>query len=208
MPQKLDLYKENKAEYAAKLAPAVVKIGPAVYLSISGRGAPGGNAFSEAIGALYGVAFTIKMAHKFGGKQDYAVCKLEGVWPNLDFDEVNPDRESWTWRLMIRTPKFITKKDLSQAVETLIKRGKGPDVKRVELQPLTEGQCVQALHVGPYKEEGPKIKAMRDFAEKQGLRVVGAHHEIYLSDPRRVAPAKLRTILRQPVKPARFKKAE
>jgi hypothetical protein len=198
--EKLDLYRDNKKEYAATSKPALVEIGPAVYLSISGRGAPGGGAFSDAIGALYGVAFTIKMTRKFAGKGDYAVCKLEALWPNLNWDDPAPDREQWAWQLMIRTPKFVTEKDVTQAIETLLKRGKGADVQRIGLQPLREGVCVQALHVGPYDNEGKTVAAMWAFAEKQGLCPAGAHHEIYLSDPRRVAAAKLKTILREPVR--------
>jgi hypothetical protein len=200
--EKVDLYKDNKKEYAATAKPALVEIGPAIYLSISGRGAPGGDAFSEAVGALYGVAFTVKMTRKFAGKRDYAVSKLEGLWPDLKCGESMPDKEQWTWQLMIRTPKFITQKDVSQAVETLLKRQKGPEVQRVELQSLTEGLCVQALHVGPYEAEGKTIATMQAFAERQGLRFAGTHHEIYLSDPRRVAASKLKTILRQPVRKA------
>jgi len=197
--EKVDLYKENKKEYAATAKPALVEMGPAVYLSISGQGAPGGDAFSAAIGALYGVAFTVKMTRKFAGKQDYAVSKLEALWPNMNRDDATPDKELWTWQLMIRTPKFVTQKDVNQAIETLMKRGKGADVQRVELRPLSEGLCVQALHVGAYENEGKTAAAMRTFAEKQGLRIAGPHHEIYLSDPRRVEASKLKTILRTPV---------
>jgi hypothetical protein len=192
--EKLDLYKENKAEYAATRKPALITARPAFYLGIEGKGAPGGGAFTDAIGALYGVAFTVKMTRKFAGKQDYVVSKLEARWPDL-----TTDREQWVWRLMIRTPKFVSQAEVTQAIETLIKRGKGSDVQRVELSPLSEGLCVQALHVGPYDREEETVAMMRAFAEKQGLRFAGVHHEIYLSDPRRVDPSKLRTILRQPV---------
>ena len=101
--------------------------------------------------------------------------------------------------MMIRTPKFITQKDIAQAVAILQKRGKGAEVERVRLESLKEGLCVQALHVGPYENECATIAAMKSFAESEGLKVHGVHHEIYLSDPRRVAPAKLKTILRLPV---------
>ncbi len=194
--EKIDLYKDNKKEYAATPKPAIVEVGPVVYLSIGGKGAPGGSEFSDAVGALYGIAFTVKMTRKFAGKQDYSVCKLEGLWP--DFSGDTP-KEQWTWQLMIRTPKFVTKKDIEQAVQTLLKRGKGKDAHRVELVTLREGKCVQALHVGPYEEEARTATAMQAFAEKQGLRLTGPHHEIYLSDPRRVEPAKIKTILRIPV---------
>jgi hypothetical protein len=198
--EKLDLYKDHKQEYAAKPKPALVETRPAVYLSIGGKGAPGGAAFSDAIGALYGMAFTIKMTRKFAGKPDYTVCKLEALWPNLNCGVTPPDKDQWTWELMIRTPKFITQEDLRQAVAKLKKRGKGNGVERVALRPLEEGLCVQALHVGPYEEEGKTIAPMLALAEKEGLRPAGPHHEIYLSDPRRVEPSKLKTILRQPVR--------
>ena len=200
--EKVDLYKDNRKEYAATPKPALVEVGRAVYLAISGKGAPGGQAFSEAIGALYGVAFTVKMTRKFAGKRDYAVCKLEALWPDLKCGEPMPDKEQWTWQLMIRTPRFITQKDVSQAIGTLLKRGKGAEVRRVELKSLTEGLCVQALHVGPYDEEERTIAAMQALAKSKGLRFSGTHHEIYLSDPRRLAPSKLKTILRVPVKKA------
>ena len=200
--EKVDLYKDNKKEYAATPKPALVEIGPAVYLAMSGKGAPGSAAFTDAIGALYGVAFTIKMTRKFAGKRDYAVCKLEALWPDLKCGEAMPPKEQWAWQLMIRTPKFITQKDLSHAVATLLKRGKRPDVRRVELQTITEGLCAQVLHVGPYDDEGRTIATMQALAESKGLHFSGTHHEIYLSDPRRVAPAKLKTILRVPVQPA------
>jgi hypothetical protein len=197
--EKIDLYKDNKDEYKATPKPALVETRPAVYLSITGQGAPGGSAFSDAIGALYGVAFTAKMTRKFAGKRDYVVCKLEAFWPNLNCEGATTDKEQWPWELAIRTPKFVTQTDVSQAVETLMKRGKGTDVQRVALRSVIEGMCVQALHMGPYENEGTTLAKMRTFAEKHGLRAAGAHHEIYLSDPRRVEPSKLKTILRQPV---------
>ncbi len=196
--EKVDLYKAKKTEYAATPKPSVVKIGPASYLSISGKGAPGGTAFSDAIGALYGVAFTVKMTRKFAGKRDYAVCKLEARYPNLSCASM-PPKEEWTWDLMIRTPEFVTKKEVSTAIATLQKRGKGKEAERVTLDSLTEGLCVQALHVGPYDKEAETIASMQAFAESKRLKFAGIHHEVYLSDPRRVAPEKLKTILRIPV---------
>ena len=200
-PPKLDLYKLHKAEYAATRKPALVELKPATYLAIAGQGAPGGEAFTASIGALYGVAFTIKMTRKFAGKQDYAVCKLEGQWwtePDSDFGKLPP--EQWRWKLLIRTPDFISEADLRQAVAVLLKRGKGEDVKRVRLESLAEGPCVQMLHVGPYDKECETIAVMQTFAQKKGLEFSGKHHEIYLSDPRRVPPERLKTILRHPVR--------
>lgn len=199
--QKIDLYKLHKTEYAATRKPALVEIKPATYLAISGQGAPGGERFTASIGALYGVAFTIKMTRKFAGKQDYAVCKLEGQWwsdPGKDLAKLPLDQ--WLWNLLMRTPEFINEEDLRQAVAVLLKRGKGEDVKRVRLETLAEGPCVQMLHVGPYDKECETILVMKAFAEKQQLQFSGKHHEIYLSDPRRVPPDRLKTILRQPVR--------
>lgn len=198
---KLDLYSRHSKEYAASQTAALVAVGPATYLSISGQGAPGGAAFSEAIGALYGVAFTVKMTRKFAGKTDYAVCKLEGLWPGFKDGCLPADKDQWTWEMMIRTPEFVKDSDIKQAVAVLQKRGKGAGADRVRLTTFNEGLCVQALHVGPYDKEGETICKMNAFAESKGLKLSGVFHEIYLSDPRRVDPARLKTILRHPVAP-------
>ena len=198
--EKIDLYKLNKSAYVAKRKPVMVELEPARYLTIDGQGAPGGQEFTACIGALYGMAFTIKMTRKFGGLQDYGVCKLEGLWwsdSTPDLGKMKP--EEWCWKLLIRTPDFVTRADLAKAVATLLKRGKGQEVKRVKLEELKEGTCVQMLHVGPYDKECETIALMKAFAESKGRRFHGRHHEIYLSDPRRVPPERLKTILREPV---------
>ena len=197
--QKIDLYKLHKDEYVTPRKPILVKTEPAQYLAISGQGAPGSDRFSACIGALYAVAFTIKMTRKFARKQDYAVCKLEGQW----FFEVDPARipkDQWQWKLLIRTPDFIKEADRQQAVGTLLKKRKSRDVEEVKLETINEGQCVQMLHIGPYDREHETIALMRAFAEHKALKLVGPHHEIYLSDPRRTPPERLKTILREPVK--------
>jgi hypothetical protein len=198
--EKLDLFKVNP-EYAAKPKPALVKTGPAVYLAVDGQGSPDGDAFGEAIGALYGMAFTIKMTRKFAGLGDYAVSKLEALWPEKNFDP-GVDKAQWKWTVMIRTPEFVAAGDLTKAADVLIKRSKGAGVDKVRLMRLNEGLCVQALHIGPYDEACRTVEAMKQLAEKNGLKFAGAHHEVYLSDPRRVEPARLKTILREPVKKA------
>ena len=195
---KIDLYKLNKAEYFARQKPALIKTKPARYLSIAGQGKPGGERFSACIGALYAMAFTIKMSRKFAGKQDYAVCKLEGLW-YFDGDPAGIPKEQWRWKLLIRTPSFVAETDRKKAVAALLARGKPREVEEVVLETLKEGRCVQMLHVGPYDRECETIEMMKDFAEKQGFQFAGPHHEIYLSDPRRVAPERLKTILREPV---------
>ncbi|MCX5772495.1 MAG: GyrI-like domain-containing protein [Candidatus Hydrogenedentes bacterium] len=197
--QKIDLYKLYKDEYVTPRKPILVKTKPAQYLAISGQGAPGSDRFSACIGALYAVAFTIKMTRKFARKQDYAVCKLEGQW----FFEADPARipmDKWQWKLLIRTPDFINETDRQQAVATLREKRKPHEVEEVKLETINEGQCVQMLHIGPYDREHETIALMRAFAEQKGLKLVGPHHEIYLSDPRRTPPERLKTILREPAK--------
>jgi len=196
--EKLDLYKLHKDEYVTPKKPALLQNKPAQYLAIKGQGAPGGERFTACIGALYGVAFTIKMTRKFAGKGDYAVCKLEGQW-FFEGDLAKIPKEHWKWKLMIRTPDFITEADRKQALAALLKKGKSREVEEVKLETIDEGRCVQMLHVGPYEEEGETIALMRSLAESKGFKLTGPHHEIYLSDPRRVPPERLKTILREPV---------
>jgi len=197
---KLDLYKKYKGDYVASTKPALITVKRAPYLAITGRGEPGGQAFQAKMSALYGAAFTIKMARKAAGR-DYAVCKLEGLWwgKRKTADLWSEPKAQWNWNLMIRVPDFIKQKDLDDAVAALIRKGKGPEVTQVKLETIDEGNCVQMLHVGPYDAEPDTIARMLAFARQQGLSFRGLHHEIYLSDPRRVAPEKLRTILRHPV---------
>jgi hypothetical protein len=198
---KLDLYKENKGDYVTPKKPVLLDVAPATYLTIIGKGKPGGDSFQQKLGALYNIAFTIKMANKFAGR-DYALCKLEGIWwtsgASKNFATTDPD--SWNWKLIIRTPDFITGDDLAAAVATALAKGKDAMVKQVKLERIEEGRCVQMLHLGEYAHERETIDAMLAFAASKGLKPYGRHHEIYLSDPRRVAPAKLRTILRSQVK--------
>jgi hypothetical protein len=193
MPEKIDLYKLHKADYVTPKEPVFVTIAAAKYLTVDGQGDPGGEVFQAMLGALYGAAYTIKMTKKFAG-QDYKVCGLEGLW--WGFEQA---RESWCWKLMIRVPDFIAARDLKSAVATLKEKGKGDLPAKVALEKIKEGRSVQVLHVGPYSTEPATVERMKAFAEKSGLTPRGRHHEIYLSDPRRVAPEKLRTILRFPV---------
>jgi hypothetical protein len=113
---------------------------------------------------------------------------------------IEQSRSRWRWKVLIRMPAFVTAADVQAARKHLRARGKGKAVAQVRLERLAEGRCVQMLHVGPYADEGPTMDAMLAFAKAKGLRFTGKHHEIYRSDPRRVKPAKLRTILRHPVR--------
>lgn len=196
---KLDLYRRHKAEYVARKNPALVRVGPARYLSVNGRGDPNGPGFGAAVGVLYGVAFTIKMAKK-AAKTDYVVAKLEGLWWGGRRGKllIDSPRNTWRWKILIRVPPFVTASDLARARRELVRRGKSGGT--VRLESLREGRVVQLLHVGPYDREHASLGRMEEFARSQRVRFTGRHHEIYLSDPRRVAPAKLRTILRRPVR--------
>jgi hypothetical protein len=192
MSQKLDLYEQHADEYVARKTPLLVDTRAARYLTIEGEGEPGGKEFQDCVGALYAIAFTIKMAKKFSG-HDYHVCKLEGLWSEPDASG------QCRWKLMIRTPDFIKDKDVLNAIDVCCQRGKKNLVTGIELETIKEGKCVQALHVGPYSTETDTIRDMEEFAANEGYRLAGMHHEIYLSDPRRVPPERLKTILRHPV---------
>ncbi len=200
LASKLDLYRKYKNDYLAPKSPVVVRLKPAVYLTLSGQGSPCNEAFSDSIGALYAVAYTLKMAKKKSGR-DYKVCMLEGLWwaatPGADLMHEPP--EEWRWKLLIRTPEFIRTKDVQQAAALLLKKGKSARVAEVKIEKLDEGKCVQMLHVGPYAQENQTITMMQMYAASNDLSFRGIHHEIYLSDPRRVAETKLKTILRHPV---------
>jgi hypothetical protein len=199
--QKLDLYKTHKSEYVTPKKPVLVNVKPALYLSVQGKGEPGGEVFQKNVGALYGIAYTVKFMKKFAGR-DYKVCQLEGLWwgsgKGMEFFKKPP--KTWNWKLIVRVPDFIKAKDLRDAVKLLKEKGKGDGADKVRLEKIREGKCVQMLHVGPYNQEQGTIAQMMDFAREKGLTVHGRHHEIYLSDPRRVPASRLRTILRHPVR--------
>ncbi len=202
--EKVDLFKKHHAEYVAPSKPQLITVGPARYLAVTGRGRPGGEEFQAKLGALFGVAFTIKMTRKFAGKGDYVVGKLEGqYWPDPGVpDPFDPPLDEMNWRLMIRTPAVVGASDVKDAVAKLTAKGKGDRADEVAVYDVTQGVCVQMLHVGPYDREIESIKRMLAFAEPQGYTYGGPHHEIYLSDPRRVPPERLRTILRLPLSKA------
>jgi hypothetical protein len=191
MSQKLDLYKEHAGEYVAGRTPAFVQTGRAQYLTIEGDGDAGGMEFQDCVGALYAIAFTIKMAKRYAG-HDYHVAKLEGLWSGLG------EQGDTQWKLMIRTPEFIDADDLRNAITVCVGR-KHSLAEQVRLETLDEGVCVQALHIGSYQSETETVRLLETAAARAGYRLAGPHHEIYLSDPRRVPTERLRTILRYPV---------
>lgn len=197
---KLDLFKQFKEEYAANAKPRLVTVNPAKYLSVSGRGAPGGELFVKKLSALYGVAFAVKMSRKQQG-QDYAISKLEGLWwGDFGYESFSfLPQDTWNWTLLLRTPDFVGPTDIRSGARALLAKGKAQEVAEVAPFSLDEGLCVQMLHRGPYQDEYKTLELMLAYAQEQGLKMHGLHHEIYLSDPRKTAPDKLKTVLRLPV---------
>jgi hypothetical protein len=198
---KLDLRKELKQYYTAKKRPEVIDVPPGNFLTIVGRGEPGGEAYAAAIQALYGMSFTLKFKSKAEGL-DFTVMALEGFWWWDDrrvFDlEGAPPRDEWNWKSMMRQPDFITK-EMVDEVRPEVREKRGPAVDEVALETFHEGLSAQILHRGPYSEEGPTVLRLHEFIEESGYKMRGRHHEIYLSDPRRSKPENIKTIIRQPI---------
>lgn len=188
----------------ATQTPEIVAVPPLQYLAIDGAGSPNDNpVFEAATAALYGCAYTIKFARKKAGLEpEYSVQPLEGLWWVADADPAQyrtVSLEQWRWRLLIGQPDFITPEEVAAAKSELASK-KGIDTSGLRLERMEEGLCVQILYIGPYKDEHPTIDRMHVWAQEQGYALHGLHHEIYLGDPRKSAPEKLKTILRQPVR--------
>ena len=198
----IDLKKTLKPYYTASAAkPAIIDVPAMNALMIDGQGDPNGPAFMEAIGTLYSVAYTLKFTFKKEKVIDYPVMALEGLWCADDMADFLADkRENWRWTVLIVLPDVVTKKDVIQAINAVKKKAKFPRFPEVRFEKIREGKSAQILHIGPYAEERPTIERLHQFVEEQGYALRGKHHEIYLSDPRRSAPEKLRTIIRHPVK--------
>jgi hypothetical protein len=187
----IDLVKQFKEEYAQAKKPLLLKTRPARYLSIEGEGKPGEQGFQDAMGALFTVAYTIKMKRKFAGETDYKVAPPEAIYHCCS---------PWKWQLMIRVPEFIRKADLVAARKAIEAKKKPVPFEKVNLVKVSEGLCVQMLHVGPYDQVQRVVEAMASFADAQGYELAGPHHEIYFSDPHRVKPEKLKTLVRHPAR--------
>ena len=200
---KQDLRKELKQYYTAKRKPELIDVPEGVFLTIVGQGDPNGDEYQQAMMALYGAAYTLKFRQKERGR-DFTVMGLEGLWwtDETVFDPNDPARRArWRWKSMIRQPDWLTKEMLEEVL-TELREKRGGKVDHVKLERFHEGLSAQVMHLGPYSEEGPTITMLHRWVERQGLRLRGYHHEIYLSDPRRTAPEKIRTIIRHPVEKA------
>jgi hypothetical protein len=169
------------------------------YIMMDGSGAPESAAFSRAIGIMYNLAYTTKFRSKKLLKKDYGVMALEGLWWVGGTKFELAERDDWLWTLMIVQPDFVTDEIFFEALDEVRKKKNPPGVDGARLETLDEGLCVQTLHIGPYSTESKSIAKLEAFAKNHGYRMAGKHHEIYLGDPRRAAPSKLRTIIRHPV---------
>ena len=205
-----DYKKEYKEFYMPKNRLELVEVPAMNYIAVRGKGDPNdeNGTYKEAIGLLYGIAFTIKMSykgnHKIDGYFDYVVPPLEGFWWQEGVCGVDyAHKADFCWISLIRLPDFVTREDFEWAVSEATEKKK-MDFSRVEFLTYTEGLCVQCMHLGPYDDEPETVRQMEVYANEQGYEIditdTRYHHEIYLSDARRCKPEKLKTVIRHPVR--------
>ena len=205
-----DYKKEYKEFYLPPTTPGIVTVPAMNFLAVRGQGDPNeeDGAYKQALGMLYAVAFTIKMSkmgkHKLEGYFDYVVPPLEGFWWQNGVTGVDyTDKSSFHWISVIRLPDFVTKADFDWAVETASKKKK-LDCSPAEFRTIDEGLCVQIMHIGSYDAEPASVAQMDAYLAQNGyendLTASRLHHEIYLSDPRKTAPEKQKTVIRHPIK--------
>lgn len=209
-----DFKKEYKEFYLPKRTPELVSVPPMTFVAVRGEGDPNveGGAYKEAVGVLYAIAYTIKMSkmgdHRIDGYYDFVVPPLEGFWWQPGVEGVDfAHKATFHWIAAIRLPDFVTPEEFSWAKEETARK-KGLDTTAAELLTIEEGLCAQIMHLGPYDDEPATVALLDAFIAEQGLEndmsdteAGRHHHEIYLSDPRRTAPEKLKTVLRHPVRP-------
>lgn len=199
---KVDFKRELRELYGAPREPVLIDVPELAFLMIDGRGDPNtAPEYQQAIEALYSVAYTLKFSLKRSPEPfDYAVMPLEGLWWAPDPSSFSGgDRESWEWTAMIMQPDRVSEELVQGALEEATAKRPLPAAGKLRLERFEEGRSAQVMHLGPYSEEGPTIARLHAFIAEQGLELRGKHHEIYLGDPRRTAPERLRTIVRQPV---------
>ena len=207
-----DFKKEYKELYAPKKGPGIIEVPPVTYVAVRGSGDPNeeGGAYQQAIAVLYAISYTIKMSKKgsrqIEGYTDFVVPPLEGFWWQDAAEGIDyAHKEAFNWIAVIRLPDFVTREIFGWAVEEATAKKK-IDCSIAEYLRVREGLCVQCLHVGSYDDEPATVEAMDAFAREQGYEIdlseERRHHEVYLSDARKVAADKLKTIVRHPIKPA------
>jgi len=201
--EKVDLKKTDP--YLAKAGQfRILEVPPQRYLAIDGKGDPNTAVFAEAVEALFPLAYAVKFQSKRELGRDYVVMPLEALWwaDDMSTFTTRRDKSSWSWTLLVLQPDWVDEALVDAARTAVAKKGAPPRSADIRFETLEEGRSVQTLHVGPFDDEGPVLARLHDeFLPENGLAPAGRHHEIYLSDLRRTAPEKLRTILRQPVGP-------
>ena len=208
-----DFKKEYKEFYMPKNKPEIVTVPRANYIAVRGKGNPNeiDGAYQQAISILYAVAYTLKMSykteHKIEGFFEYVVPPLEGFWWQDNVDGIDyADKAAFNWISVIRLPEFITKKDFEWAVETASEKKK-LDCSSAEFLTVDEGLCVQIMHIGAFDDEPQTVALMDEYIAQNGyendITESRLHHEIYLSDARKVAPEKWKTVIRHPIKRSR-----
>ncbi len=203
--QKTDFKKELKHLYRPSKAKfSVVDVPAMQFLMLDGHGNPNDNpVYEAAVSALYAVAYAVKFASKQQLERDFTVMPLEGLWWVEDMREFSiEDKAAWDWTMMIMQPEWITAEMIEAAKAKAAAKKDLPALPQLRFDTYHEGLSVQIMYIGPYADEAPTIAGLHTFAEEQGYVLAGKHHEIYLSDPRRTAPEKLKTVIRQPVKKA------
>jgi hypothetical protein len=199
---KLDLKRELAPLYGpSATAVSVIDVPPLAFIMLDGAGDPNtAPEYVQALEALYGLAYTVKFACKKQLETDYVVPPLEGLWWTPDMAEFSMDaKQAWQWTMMIMQPAVVTAELVAASLAELHRKKPGPGLDKVRYGIYHEGLCVQIMHIGPYAAEGPTIARLHAYAAEHGYALAGKHHEIYLGDPRRSAPEKLKTVLRQPV---------
>ncbi len=202
--EKIDLRKALKHLYKPSAKkPEIVDVAEMNFLMIDGEGGPNtSEAFQDAVGALYAASYTLKFTFKQGDPPiDWTVMPLEGLWWADDMTEFDiSDKSNWKWTLMIVQPGPVTAGAVSDAIEQVQKRkGELSALAQLRFEAFHEGLSAQIMHIGPYSDEGPTIQKLHEFVRESGHELRGKHHEIYMGDPRRSAPEKLKTIIRQPM---------
>lgn len=201
-----DVKRDLKECYAPKNSEwALVEVPRQLFIALDGHGDPNtSDEFARAVEALYAVAYTIKFASKRSLDADFVVGPLEGLWWADDPRAfITRAKDTWRWRMLISQPDWITEDMIADATQTALAKKRLPAIAEVRRETLHEATSAQLLHNGPYDDEGPALATLHDdYLPAHNLRASGLHHEVYLSDRRKADPAKLKTILRQPVQPA------
>lgn len=201
---KLDLVKERRDLYRPSVKePTFVDVPEMSFLMVDGQGDPNTSPeYAQALNGLFAVSYRVKFMVKRSGGVDFKVMPLEGLWwSDRMSDFTQGRREGWKWTMMIAQPPVVTAGLVGEAIEESARMKDLPALDRLALERFDEGLCSQIMHVGPYSAEGPTIERLHTFIVEQGYSLSGKHHEIYLGDPRRTAPERLKTVVRQPVAP-------